>query len=80
MFISIFKSILWIMELLQMIFGWDFCDRPTDNGYKLKDCRYTLDIRNNSFMNQVVKHWSWLHREVIDALSLERFKVRLEGH
>lgn len=52
------------MELLQMIFSKDFCDRMTDNGFKQEDCRFTLDISNNSFMMQVMKPWSGLHKVI----------------
>jgi len=38
-----------------------------------------LGIRKKYFTVKVVKHWSRLPREVVDALSLEIYKVRLEG-
>lgn len=38
-----------------------------------------MDIRKKVFMIRVVKHWNRLPREVLDAPSLETFKVRLDG-
>ena len=49
------------------------------NGIQLKEGRFRLDIRKTSFMMRVVKHWNRMPREVLDAPSLETFKVRLDG-
>jgi len=38
-----------------------------------------LDIRKKFFTVRMVRHWHKLHREVVDALSLEMPKVRLDG-
>ena len=48
------------------------------NGFKIKEGRFRLDIRKMFFTIMVVKHWSRLLRKVVDAPSLEAFKVRLD--
>ena len=47
------------------------------NGFKLKEGRFRLNLRKKFFTVRVVKHWHRLPRDVVDAPSLETFKVRL---
>jgi len=45
-------------------------DRTGENGCKLKEGRFRLDIRKKFFTKRVVKHWHRLLREAVAAPSL----------
>lgn len=55
------------------------CDSMRANGFKLKNERFRLYIRKTFFTMTVMRHWNSLPREVLDASSLDTFRVRLDG-
>jgi len=48
-------------------------DRTRENGMKLHQGKFRLDIRKGNFTEIVISHWNRLPREVITAPSLSEF-------
>lgn len=63
----------------ERLFVRQFCDRTRGNGFKLKEGRFSIDIRKKFFTLRVVRHWHRLPREAVDAPSLEVLKARPDG-
>jgi len=57
------------------IFNRACCNRTSSNGFKVREGRFRLDIKKKFFTVRVVKHWKRLSREVVEAPSLETFRL-----
>ena len=53
-------------------------DRTRGNGFKLEEGRLSLAITKKFFTVKMVRHWSRLPSDVLNAPSLEAFKTRLD--
>ena len=56
-----------------------FYDDRTGRNDFLKEGRISVDIRKKKNILRVVKQWSRLSGDVLEALPLEIFKIRLDG-
>lgn len=52
-------------------------DRPSRNGFTLKESRFRLDTKKKFFAVSVVRHQDRLPRETVDVLLLEGFKWKV---
>lgn len=49
------------------------------NGFEQEESSFRMNVRKMLFTMRVVRHWHSLPREMVDASSLETFKIRLNG-
>ena len=54
--------------------------RTWNNGLKLQEARFWLDIRKNLLTVRAVLQWNQLPREVVASPTLEAFKRQLDSH
>ena len=57
---------------------WGLKDRTRGNGLKLRQGRFRLGIRTNSFTAGAVRLWTRLPGAVVESPSLEGFKNRVD--
>lgn len=65
------------MEVDYFTRAWS--DRTRGNGFRLKESRFKLGIRKKFFTARVVRNCVRLPRKAVAVVSLEMFKIRLDG-
>jgi len=61
------------------LFTRAWSDRTRGNGFKLREGRFTVDIRKKFFTLRTVRPWHRLPRGAVATPSLAVFKARLDG-
>ena len=54
--------------------------RARNNGLKLKEARFQLNIKKNLLSVRAVPQWNKLPQELVSAPTLEAFKKNLDNH
>lgn len=60
------------------LFSQAASDKARESGLKLHQRKFRLNIRENFFTGRVVRHWSMLHRELVESPSLGTFKRHVD--
>lgn len=71
-------KVLQILEAEEGVFIRNCSDRTRNNGCKLKEKKFRLDIMKKLFTVNVMRSWNKLPREVVKAPTLSEFKARLD--
>ena len=57
------------------LFTCSHSDRTRENGFKLKEGRFRLDVRQNFLTQRVVRHWIRFPRKAVGAPSIWRLQA-----